>query len=68
MNNVTYSQETTKPNVIIIYGDDDGTTIKQSYGENDRGHDASGIYRTGKFQIYEGGTRIPLILKWPARI
>jgi len=49
-------------------GYDDGTTIYRSNGENDRGHDASGIYRSGKFRIYEGGTRIPLIIRWPKRI
>jgi arylsulfatase A-like enzyme len=65
-------------NTIVIFssdngpvyddGYDDGTTIRQSYGENDRGHDASGIYRGGKYQIYEGGTRVPFIIKWPAKI
>lgn len=65
-------------NTIVIFssdngptyddGYDDGTTINASNGENDRGHDASGIYRGGKYQIYEGGTRVPLILRWPKRI
>lgn len=65
-------------NTIVIFssdngpvyddGYDDGTTIIQSYGENDRGHDASGIYRGGKYQIYEGGTRVPFIVSWPAKI
>lgn len=49
-------------------GYDDGTTIEASNGENDRGHDASGMYRGGKYQIYEGGTRVPLIVRWPKRI
>lgn len=65
-------------NTIVIFSSDngptyddgyaDGTTIVRSEGENDRGHDASGIYRGGKFQIYEGGTRVPFIIKWPANI
>lgn len=65
-------------NTIVIFssdngpvyddGYDDGTTIITSYGENDRGHDASGIYRGGKYQIYEGGTRVPFIIRWPAKI
>ena len=57
-----------KPNVIIIYGDDVGTTVPTSTKEVDRGHDASGIDRGGKYQIYEGGTRVPLIIRWPGRI
>jgi len=43
----------------------DGTTVLTSTAEVDRGHDASGEYRGGKYQIYEGGTRIPLIVRWP---
>jgi arylsulfatase A-like enzyme len=26
------------------------------------------VYRGGKYQIYEGGTRIPLIVRWPGHI
>ncbi len=53
-----------------VYDDgyDDGTTVKKSSKEVDRGHDGSGIYRGGKYQIYEGGTRVPLIIRWPAKI
>lgn len=46
----------------------DGTTVLTSTAEVDRGHDASGEYRGGKYQIYEGGTRVPLIIRWPGRI
>jgi len=53
-----------------VYDDgyDDGTTVKTSSEEVDRGHDGSGIYRGGKYQIYEGGTRVPFIVSWPAKI
>ena len=53
-----------------VYDDgyDDGTTVRTSTEEVDRGHDASGPYRGGKYQIYEGGTRVPFIVKWPGRI
>lgn len=46
----------------------DGTTVRTSTQEVDRGHDGSGPYRGGKYQIYEGGTRVPFILKWPGKI
>lgn len=65
-------------NTIVIFssdngpvyddGYDDGTTVKTSTKESDRGHDGSGPYRGGKYQIYEGGHRVPLIVRWPAKI
>jgi len=42
--------------------------VHTSTQEVDRGHDGSGPYRGGKYQIYEGGTRVPFIVKWPGRI
>jgi len=53
-----------------VYDDgyDDGTTVLCSQEETDRGHDGSGGWRGGKYQIYEGGTRVPFIIRWPARI
>ena len=65
-------------NTIVIFtsdngpvyddGYEDGTTVLTSTEEVDNGHDASGIYRGGKYQIYEGGTRVPFIVRWPAQI
>lgn len=65
-------------NTIVIFssdngptyddGYDDGTEVECSSEESDRGHDGSGIHRGGKYQIYEGGTRVPLIIRWPGRI
>ena len=65
-------------NTLVIFSSDngpvyddgyeDGTTVHTSSKESDGGHDASGIYSGGKYQIYEGGTRVPFIVKWPARI
>jgi arylsulfatase A-like enzyme len=53
-----------------VYDDgyQDGTTVRTSQEEVDRGHDGSGPYRGGKYQIYEGGTRVPLIVRWPAAV
>ncbi len=65
-------------NTLVIFSSDngpvyddgyeDGTTVRTSSKEVDRGHDASGPYRGGKYQIYEGGTRVPFIVKWPGHI
>jgi arylsulfatase A-like enzyme len=67
----------TKDTIIIfssdngpVYDDgyDDGTVVKTSKQEVDQGHDASGPYRGGKYQIFEGGTRVPFIVSWPGTI
>lgn len=65
-------------NTIVILSSDngpvyddgyvDGTKVRTSSQEVDNGHDGSGIYRGGKYQIYEGGTRVPFIVHWPAKI
>lgn len=65
-------------NTIVIFSSDngpvyddgykDGTVVRTSSKEVDQGHDGSGPYRGGKYQIYEGGTRVPFIVRWPARI
>jgi arylsulfatase A len=65
-------------NTIVIFSSDngptyddgyeDGTTVKTSQADNDQGHFASGPYRGGKYKIYEGGTRVPLIISWPKQI
>ncbi|MAE75259.1 MAG: arylsulfatase [Planctomycetes bacterium] len=65
-------------NTIVIFSSDngpvyddgyvDGTTVRTSTREVDRGHDGSGPYRGGKYQIYEGGTRVPFIIRWPGKI
>lgn len=65
-------------NTIVIFSSDngpvyddgykDGTMVATSTKEVDRGHDGSGPYRGGKYQVFEGGTRVPFIVKWPGRI
>lgn len=53
-----------------VYDDgyEDGSTVRKSSEESDLGHDGSGPYRGGKYQIYEGGTRVPFVVKWPGKI
>ena len=65
-------------NTIVIFSSDngpvyddgyeDGTTVRTSTKESDRGHDGSGPFRGGKYQVFEGGTRVPFVIRWPGRI
>ncbi|MEX0331084.1 MAG: arylsulfatase [Puniceicoccaceae bacterium] len=64
-----------KENTIVIFTSDNGPVNHKdqqsgNVGEHvgRRTYDASGPWRGGKFQIYEGGTRVPLIIRWPGKI
>jgi len=48
-------------NTIVIFTSDNG-----GLGNSDKlGHDASGGYRNNKGSIFEGGHRVPMIIRWP---
>ena len=40
-------------------------TFAQYKQMQDRGHYSSGIYRGFKFSVYEGGHRVPFVVRWP---
>ena len=56
---------------MVIFSSDNGPVyIDGGYqdGSANQKHRAAGLYRGGKYQIYEGGTRVPLIISWPGMI
>ncbi|MBA2937695.1 arylsulfatase [Paenibacillus sp. CGMCC 1.16610] len=56
-------------NTIVIYTSDNGCSPRANYEELAAfGHNPSYVFRGHKADIYEGGHRIPLIVKWPQRI
>ncbi|MDB2687749.1 arylsulfatase [Mariniblastus sp.] len=53
---------------MIVFSSDNGpeTSWKKRIKQFD--HDSSYIYRGGKREVYEGGHRVPMFVRWPAGI
>ena len=56
-------------NTILIFTSDNGCSPRADFQElAEIGHHPSYIFRGHKADIYEGGHRIPLIVRWPEKI
>ena len=56
-------------NTILIFASDNGCSPMADFEELAKvGHRPSYVFRGHKADIYEGGHRIPLIVRWPERI
>lgn len=56
-------------NTLVIFTTDNGCSPAANIGELEAaGHDQNYIYRGHKADIFEGGSRVPLIARWPARV
>jgi arylsulfatase A len=56
-------------NTIVIYASDNGCSPMADFKElAQAGHNPNYIFRGHKADIYEGGHRIPLIVRWPEKI
>lgn len=57
---------------IVIFSSDNGPVIDDGYKDDAveklGNHKPAGPFRGGKYSIFEGGTRVPLIVRWPARV
>lgn len=59
-------------NTLIILSSDNGPVTDDGYLDQAEellnGHSPSGGLRGGKYSAFEGGTRVPLIIRWPKYI
>ncbi len=56
-------------NTIVIFASDNGCSPEADFDQlADVGHHPSHVFRGHKADIYEGGHRIPLIIRWPNEI
>lgn len=56
-------------NTMIIFTSDNGCSPAAKINEMQaKGHFPSGPFRGHKADLYEGGHRVPFIIKWPAKI
>jgi arylsulfatase A-like enzyme len=59
-------------NTLIVFSSDNGPILFDGYqdqaAERAGAHRPAGPYRSGKYAIYEGGTRVPMITCWPGQV
>jgi len=59
-------------NTLVILTSDNGPVLFDGYfdgaAENNQDHRPAGGLRGWKYLVYEGGCRVPLIARWPARL
>ena len=59
-------------NTLVIFSSDNGPVVDDGYKdeavEKLGAHKPAGPYRGGKYSNFDGGTRVPMIVRWPGQV
>ena len=56
-------------NTLVVFTSDNGCSTAANIPELQKaGHEPSYIYRGNKADLYEGGHRVPFVVRWPAQV
>jgi arylsulfatase A-like enzyme len=59
-------------NTLVLFTSDNGPVVDDGYRdeavEKLGGHQPAGPFRGGKYSNFEAGTRVPFVVRWPARV
>jgi arylsulfatase A-like enzyme len=59
-------------NTLVLFTSDNGPVLDDGYRdqavERLGDHSPAGSFRGGKYSNFEGGTRVPFVVRWPARV
>lgn len=56
-------------NTLVVFTSDNGCSPEADFQVlGEKGHRPSGVFRGHKADIFEGGHRVPFIVKWPAQV
>lgn len=59
-------------NTLVILSSDNGPVLDDGYKDDAveklGAHRPAGPFRGGKYSTYEGGSRLPFLVRWPARV
>jgi arylsulfatase A-like enzyme len=61
-----------KENTLVLFSSDNGPVVDDGYQDSAveklGEHQPAGPLRGGKYSAFEGGTRVPFIVRWPAKV